>query len=164
MNTSTLTPAPSADDGALRKAPAKLALAIAVLLLIHLSGDIIYGFERGETIMALGVLAAGAWLAAVLAFGPRAGYVLVLLLACVAPVVPLIHMSGTGIADDISGTDFGVFLFVCSTVSLGAIAPVSVVLSIKGLWRLRRGMLSFLLQAAVPTAVGACLLAFVLLT
>ena len=164
MTTSTHTPAPSADDGALRKAPAKLALAITVLLVIHLSGDIVYGFERGETIMALGVLAAGAWLAAVLALGPRAGYVLVLLLACVAPVVPLIHMSGTGIADDISGTDFGLFLFIASTVALGAIAPAAVAVSIKGLWRLRRGLLSFLLLAMLPTALGAGLLAFILLT
>jgi hypothetical protein len=146
------------------RAPARLALAIAMLLLIHLSGDIVYGFERGETVMALGVLAAGAWLAAVLALGPRAAYALVLLLSCVAPIVPLIHMSGTGVADDISGTDIGIFLFIWSTMALGAIAPVAVALSIKGLWRLRRGMLSFLLLAAIPAGIGAGLLSFVLLT
>lgn len=163
MNTSASAPASHADVSTART-PARLALAIGVLLLVHLAGDIVYGFERGETIMALGVLAAGVWLAAVLALGPRAGYVLVMLLACVAPVVPLIHMSGTGIADDITGADIGVSLFVFSTLALGAIAPVAVALSIKGLWGLRRGMLSFLLLAGMPIGVGSGLLAFVLLT
>jgi hypothetical protein len=161
MITSTVTPAPSAPRD---RTPAALALVIMVLLLTHLSGDIIYGFERGNTIMAIATLIGGGWLAAVLMLGPRAGYALVLLISCLAPIVPLIHMSGTGVADDITGSDVGLFLFIWSTLALGALAPASGLLSIQGLWRLRRGLLSFLLLTAIPIGLGAALAAFVLLT
>lgn len=144
--------------------PAVLGLTIMTLLLIHLSGDILFGFERGETIMAIGVLIGGVWLAAVLTLGPRAGYALVLLIACLAPLVPLIHMSGTGVADDIEGSDFSLFLFVFSLLALAAAAPVLIMLSIQGLWRLRRGILSFLSLTAIPISLGAGLTVFALLT
>jgi hypothetical protein len=157
--------APDAQSGAPQdRTPSALALTIMMLLLIHLGGDILFGFERGETVMAIGVLIGGAWLAAVLALGPRAGYALVLLIACLAPLVPLIHMSGTGISDDIEGSDFSLFLFVFSLLALGAAAPVSITLSIQGLWRLRRGALSFFLLTTIPLALGAGLTVFALLT
>jgi hypothetical protein len=148
----------SAPDASTDRMPAVLALTIFALLLTHLAGDILFGFERGETIMAIGTLVGGAWLAAVLTLGPRAGYALVLLIACLAPIVPLIHMSGTGIGDDIEGSDFSLFLFVFSLLALGAIAPVSAMISIQALWRIRRGALSFLLLTAIPIALGGALL------
>ena len=154
----------SAPDATPEHLPAALALTIFVLLLTHLAGDIIYGFERGETIMAVAVLIGGGWLAAVLTLGPRAGYALVLLISSLAPIVPLIHMSGTGIGDDIEGSDFSLFLFVFSLLALGGAAPASIALSIRGLWRLRRGTLSFLLQTVLPIALGAGLALYVLLT
>jgi hypothetical protein len=154
----------SASDAAPDRTPTALALTIFALLLTHLAGDILFGFERGETIMAVATLIGGAWLAAVLTLGPRAGYALVLLIACLAPLVPLIHMSGTGIGDDIEGSSFSLFLFVFSLLALGAAAPVSIALSIQGLWRLRRGLLSFLLLTAIPIVLGAGLTAFALLT
>jgi hypothetical protein len=48
-----------------------LAFVIVMLLLVHLSGDIIYGFETGVTIHAVAAIIAGAWLALVLVLGPR---------------------------------------------------------------------------------------------
>jgi hypothetical protein len=143
--------------------PVLLASIIVTLLLIHVAGDIVFGFERGNTILAIATLIAGAWLAAVIALGPRAGYALVLLVSCLAPVVPLIHMSGTGVADDVEGSDIALFLFIWTMPALGAIAPVSVVLSLQGLWRFRKGVLGFLVWSLIPLGVGGGLLGFILM-
>jgi hypothetical protein len=141
-----------------------LAFAIVMLLLVHLSGDIIYGFETGVTIHAVAAIMAGAWLALVLILGPRSAYALVLLVSCLAPIVPLIHMSGTGVADDVQGTEIGLVLFIWTLLALGAIGPVSILLALRGLWRLRKGMLSFFMCSAPPIGAGAALLAYVLMT
>lgn len=142
--------------------PVWLASIIVMLLLIHLSGDIVYGFERGNTILAIATVIAGAWLGAVIALGPRPGYALVLLVSCLAPAVSLIHMSGTGVAEDVEGTGIGLFVFIWTMTALGAIAPVSIVLSLQGLWRHRKGVLSFLLWSLIPLGLGGGLLTFIL--
>lgn len=163
--TTTTTPEASATEqrtATVDRTPSLLAFVVVMLLLVHLSGDILYGFERGNTIHAIATVIAGAWLAAVIVLGPRAGYALVLLVSCLAPVVPLIHMSGTGVAEDVEGTGISLLVFIWTMTALGAIAPVSIVLSLQGLWRHRKGVLSFLLWSLILLGLGGGLLAFIL--
>ena len=121
-----------------------VSLAIASLLSIflmtlHLTDDILRGFEKaGSTLFAEPILVI--WLYATLALAERrSGYVIILLASLVGTLAPILHFRATGaIARGEIGQSGGGFLFVWTLIALGVTALFSVVLSARELWRLGR--------------------------
>ena len=115
------------------------SLVSIVLALIHLAEDIVRGFEPGRTETFNGVLIGAVWLYAVLGVPDgRVRYVLIMLLSIGGAGVSYIHMRGAGLAGGrIAGSD-GVFLWVFTLLALGVASSLAAMLSLTGLWRLRR--------------------------
>jgi len=67
----------------------------------------------------------------------RSGYVIILLTSLLLMGVPFIQMRGAGVG--FGTTRSGGFLFVWTLLALGVTALFSVILSVRGLWSLRRG-------------------------
>lgn len=137
-----------------------LAPVIVILLILHLSQDVVYGNEPGNLANLIAAAITGVWLCTTLAFARRRiGYVLLLVAAFLAPVVSIAHMSGPGVGEEIRGT--GDLLFAFTLFAIAVTAPVAFFVSLQGLWRLKQGVLSFLVWSAIPIAVGGSLLGYV---
>lgn len=118
------------------------------LTTIHLSDDVMRGFEPGgaENLRGMAILAV--WLYATLMLrGRRSGYLLLILGALLATVIPVVHMTGRGVGGEIAASS-GAHFFIWTLFALGATGPVSLILAVRGLWRTWRG-------PAVPHAVTA---------
>ena len=123
-----------------------IALTVASLLSIlfvtlHLADDIVRGMETGTPSSLIIVPIAVIWLYGTLELsGRRSGYVIILLLSLLGAVVPVVHFRVTGgVAHGEIATSSGALFFVWTQIALGVTAVFSVVLSVRGLWRLRRG-------------------------
>jgi hypothetical protein len=120
-----------------------LLLTIASLLSIlfmtfHLADDIVLGFEKGGVSNLIAVPILVLWLYGALVFaGRRSGYVIILLGSLLGLLVPVLHMRGKGVGGEIAKSS-GAFFFIWTMIALGVTALVSVVLSVRGLWSLRR--------------------------
>ena len=120
------------------------SLLLILLLTFHLAGDIVYGFEPG----GLSNLVGGVLITVVLLYGTlvlaerRSGYIIMLLGSLSSLVVPIIHMKGKGVglAGRVAGSS-GAFFFVWTLLAISVTALFSIVLSARGLWRLRRSKL-----------------------
>ena len=120
-----------------------LTLTITSLLSIflavcHLSDDIVRGFEPGGFRHISGILMMAAWLYGTLALsGRRSGFIIILLGSLLGSVMPLAHMRGVGLVGGRVANSSGMFFWVWTLFTLGAIAFFSVILSVRGLWSLR---------------------------
>ena len=114
------------------------SMLLVVLLVFHLTDDIVLGMEPGSlSNLYAGVLISFLWLYATLILGGRRpGYVIVLLGSLVGAYVPYVHFSGRGVARIAKSS--GGFFFVWTLFAIGIVALLSVTLSARGLWRLRR--------------------------
>jgi len=111
-----------------------------LLLTFHLTDDIVRGFEKGGLTNLTAVPICVVWVYAALTMAERrAGYVIILLGSLLGLVVPVIHMMGrgVGVAGSIGHTR-GAFFFVWTLIAIGVTSLLSVVLSVRGLWGLRR--------------------------
>jgi hypothetical protein len=119
-----------------------IASLLSILLFtFHLTDDIVRGFEKGGLSNLIAVPIFVFWLYATLVLaGRRSGYVIILLGSLLSLAVPILHMKGkgVGIASGIANSSGG-FFFVWTLIALGVTALFSVLLSARGLWRLRRG-------------------------
>jgi hypothetical protein len=109
------------------------------LTTIHLSDDVMRGFEPGgaENLRGMAILAV--WLYATLMLrGRRSGYLLLILGALLATVIPVVHMTGRGVGGEIAASS-GAHFFIWTLFALGATGPVSLILAVRGLWRTWRG-------------------------
>ena len=112
---------------------------LAVLLLsLHLASDVVLGKDEFDRSMMIGVLLLAVWLyGAVVLRGRRSGYVFLLLFSGLAIGVGFLHMPVRGL-----GAEFvrrpGVFLFVWTLLTVGALGMVSFALCVQGLWGMRR--------------------------
>ena len=114
------------------------SLLSIVLFAVHLTHDIVRGFEPGTLTNLNAVLIFVVWLYATLVLaGRRSGYSILLLASFLSTGVPILHFRGAGVAR-IAKTDGG-FFFVLTLLALGVTALFSLILSIQGLWSLRRG-------------------------
>jgi hypothetical protein len=122
-----------------------LLLTIATLLSVlfmtlHLADDIVRGMEPGglSSLIVVPIVVVLLYGTAVLGEG-RAGYVIILVVSLLLLVVPVVHMKGkgVGVASGIANSSGG-FFFVWTLIALGVTALISVILSVRGLWRLRR--------------------------
>jgi hypothetical protein len=113
-----------------------IASLMSILLMIfHLSGDIICGMEKGGTsnLTALPILAV--WLYGTLVLSERrSGYVIMLLGSLLGLGIPIIHMMGAGVGAQVAKAPSGAFLFVWTIIALGVTTLFSIILSARGLW------------------------------
>lgn len=123
-----------------------IALTVASLLSIvfvtlHMADDIVRGMEAGGPSSLIVVPILVIWLYGTLELGERrSGYVIILLGSLLGAVVPVVHFRGTGgVAAGEIAKSSGALFFVWTQIALGVTAVFSVILSVRGLWRLRRG-------------------------
>ena len=115
------------------------SLLTILLTTFHLADDIVRGFSPGGLTNIAVVVVWVVWVYATLVLVERrSGYVIILVLSLLASGMPVIHMTGKGVAGGrIAGTS-GAFFFVWTLLAVGVTAVFSVILAVRGLWSLRR--------------------------
>jgi hypothetical protein len=119
-------------------------LTIAVLLSIllftlHVADDIVRGFEEGGVWNLTAIPIFTVWLCGAVALAERrSGYVITLLGGLLGLAAPILHMTGKGVGGDFARSS-AAFFFIWTILALGVTALFSVILSVQGLWSLRRG-------------------------
>src|SRR5712671_574110 len=122
---------------------ANVMLTIASLLSIllgtfHLADDLARGMSPGGPSNLFGVVIFVVWLYGTLVLAERrSGYVIILLASLLLMGVPVIHLRGRGVG--FGTTRSGGFFFIWTLLALGVTSLFSVILSVRGLWSLRRG-------------------------
>ena len=123
-----------------------VTLTIASLLSIlfgtfHLTDDIIRGWLSGTVTNLTAVPVCVIWLYGTLVLaGRRSGYVIMLLASLFSLVIPVLHMMGKGVMHGSRvANSSGAFFFIWTLIAVGVTALFSAVLSVLGLWSLRRG-------------------------
>jgi hypothetical protein len=114
------------------------SLLSMLFLTFHLSDDIVRGFEPGGFKHLSGMLTLVVWLyGTTVLSGRRSGYIIIIIGSLLASLMPLAHMRGVGLVGGRVANSSGMFFWVWTLISVGATAPFSIVLSIRGLWGLR---------------------------
>jgi hypothetical protein len=115
------------------------SLLSILLLTLHVADDIVRGISKAEpSNIALLVLV-------VLLYGTlvlnerRSGHVIMLLVGFFAAAMPVIHMRGAHYPE--LAKSAGGFFFVWTLWALGGLGGLTLILSARGLWSLRRGQL-----------------------
>jgi hypothetical protein len=112
------------------------SLLSVLFVTFHLADDIVRGFENGlSSLTAVPILVVWLYGALVLA-GRRSGYIIVLLGSLLGLLVPVLHMTGPHFGETAKSS--GAFFFIWTMLALGVTALTSVILSVRGLWSLRR--------------------------
>ena len=112
------------------------SLLSLLLLTLHVTDDIVRGISKAESSnTALVVLVVLLYGTLVLA-ERRSGHVIMLLVGFLAAGMPVIHMRGTHYGEIARSS--GGFFFVWTLWALGALGGVTMILSVRGLWSLRR--------------------------
>jgi hypothetical protein len=113
------------------------SLISILLLTLHITDDIVRGISKAEpSNTALLVLVVFLFGTLVLA-ERRSGHIIMLLVGLFAAGMPVIHMRGAHYPEIARST--GGFFFVWTLWALGGTGGLTVVLSARGLWNLRRG-------------------------
>jgi hypothetical protein len=115
-----------------------MSLLSILLLTFHLAHDIVFRLEKGGVSNLIAVPIFVLWLYATLVLaGRRSGYIIILLASLLTMGVPVIHMMGRGVGagSRISGSS-GAFFFVWTLIAIGTTSLFSVILALRGLWRL----------------------------
>ena len=113
-----------------------------LLFTFHLADDIVRGFEPGKLTNLTAVPILVFWLYGTLVLAERrSGYIITLLGGLLAFLVPLAHMRGKGIGvtSSLAGSS-GHLFFVWALLALGVTGLFSFILSVHGLWNVRRGI------------------------
>ena len=116
------------------------SLLTILFLTFHLSDDIVRGFEPGGFKHLSGIVTVTVWLYGTLVLsGRRSGYIIILLGSLLASLMPLAHMRGAGLVGGRVAGSSGMFFWVWTLIAAGITGLFSIVLSVRGLWSLRRG-------------------------
>ena len=115
------------------------SLLTILFLTFHLSDDIVRGFEPGGFKHLTGIVTVTVWLYGTLVLsGRRSGYIIILLGSLLASLMPLAHMRGAGLVGGRVAGSSGMFFWVWTLIAAGITGLFSIVLSVRGLWGLRR--------------------------
>ena len=115
------------------------SLLSILFLTFHLSDDIRRGFDSGGLKNISGVLMLVVWLYGTLVLtGRRSGFIIMLLGSILGSGVPVVHMMGKGLVGGRIPNASGIFFFVWTLITLQVTAIFSLILSVQGLWSLRR--------------------------
>src|ERR1044072_8477785 len=108
-------------------------LAISSLLTLifvsfHHADDVTRGFAPGKfsNLVPIVVFAFWLWVTTLVLAERRAGYILILILSFLMLGVPMIHMTGAGIAGGRIAGSHGAFFFVWTLIIIGATSLFSV--------------------------------------
>ena len=114
-----------------------VSLLSILLLTLHVTDDIVRGISKAESSnIALVVLVVFLYGTLVLA-ERRSGHVIMFLVGLFAAAMPVLHMRGARYPEIAASP--GGFFFVWTLWALGALGGVTMILSVRGLWSLRRG-------------------------
>jgi len=118
-----------------------IASLLSILLFtLHLADDIRRGMEPGTLTNLTAIPILVLWLYGTLClYERRSGYIITLIGGLLAFVVPLVHMRGRGVGVTSKIATYpGHFFFVWVLIVLGVTGLFSVILSVCGLWGLRK--------------------------
>jgi hypothetical protein len=114
------------------------SLLSILFLTLHLTDDIVRGFEPGTLTNLTGVLILVVWLYGTVVLAGRPwGYVILILASLLGSGIPVIHFRGAGVGGNIARSSGG-FFFIWTLFALGVTSLFSLILSVQGLWSLRR--------------------------
>ncbi|MBL8190595.1 MAG: hypothetical protein JNK38_21430 [Acidobacteria bacterium] len=112
------------------------SLLSILFLTFHHADDIRRGLAPGGIVNLVVVFILALWLYATLALVERkSGHIIILVLSLFASGMPVVHMTGVGLAGGKITNSTGAFFFVWTLIALGTTAIFSVVLSAHGLWK-----------------------------
>jgi hypothetical protein len=116
------------------------SLLSILLFSLHWADEVARGMEPGTSAAIGGLIILAVWLCATLMLADRRwGLVIILLGAILAAGVPVLHMQGKGlIGGRIAANSSGALFWVWTLIALNATGMLSVVLSVRALWSLRR--------------------------
>ncbi len=113
------------------------SLLSILLLTLHITDDIVRGISKAESSnIALAVLVLLLYGTLVLS-ERRSGHLIMLVVGFFAVLMPVMHMRGAHYPEIARSP--GGFFFVWTLWALGGIGGLTVVLSARGLWAMRRG-------------------------
>lgn len=111
------------------------SLLSILLTMIHHADDITRGMASGGVANLVVVLILVVWLYGTLMLTKRqAGYIIILFGSLFASGLPIIHMTGAGLAGGRIAYSADTFFFVWTLIALGVTAVFSAALSICNLW------------------------------
>jgi hypothetical protein len=115
------------------------SLLSVLLVLFHVTDDIVHGMEPGTATNLTTVPILVVWLYGTLVLAERrSGYIIMLLGSLLAMVMPVTHIMGRGVGGEFARSD-GAFFFISTLLALGVTGLFSAILSVRALWSLQRG-------------------------
>lgn len=117
------------------------AILAGLLFSIHVTDDIVRGFDGAGPGNLIGFLVVSCWLCTAVAFGERkAGLIACLAFALLGSAIPLLHTRGPGgmLGPRVAGSE-GTFLWVWTLLALAVASNISALAAARGLWLTRRG-------------------------
>jgi len=114
------------------------SLLSMLLFLFHWADDIVRGMAPGTVSGLFGVLILVVWLYGTLVLADRrSGHIIMLLGAMAGFGALILHMRGVGLVGGRIANSSGIFFWVWTLLTLGAVSAFSVILALRGLWNLR---------------------------
>lgn len=113
------------------------SLLSLLLLTLHITDDIVRGISKAEPSKTALVVLVVFLYGTLMLGGRRSGYIIMLLIGLFAAAMPVIHMRGAHYPE--IARSAGGFFFVWTLWALGGVGGLTIVLSARGLWRLRPG-------------------------
>lgn len=111
------------------------SLLSILLMIVHLSDDVVRGFEPGNTKNIRAVVILVVWLYGTLVLaGRRSGYIIILLGSLLASLAPVAHELRAGLVGGRVANSSGMLFWVWTLITLHVTAIFSVILSVRGLW------------------------------
>src|ERR1044072_2178863 len=107
---------------------------------LHHADDVVRGFVPGKITNLVPIVFMGIWLhgSKLVLDERRPGYILILILSVLLSGIPVVHMTGAGVAGGRIANSHGAFFFVWTLLMIGATSLFSALLAALELWRLRR--------------------------
>jgi hypothetical protein len=115
-----------------------LSLLNALFFVLHLTGDIVFGIERGGREILVGVLILAIYLYGAIGLPGRvAGTIILLLGGLASAALPVLHTMGRPLGERFAQLPGG-FLFIWILLTTGATGLVAFALSVQVLWSHRQ--------------------------
>ena len=115
-----------------------LSLLNALFFALHLTGDVVFGMEKGGREILVGVLILAVYLYGTVGLpGRLAGYIILLLGGLASAALPVMHTMGRPLGERFAHLPGG-FFFIWTLLTVGATGLVAFVLSVQAIWSLRQ--------------------------